>query len=143
IVAVPPGPASKTAVRSTPCPGSTLAAEAVKLVRVGTNEDENVTVVCFFELAVMDPWLSVAVREYVVVAEGLTLTLVLPVTSPTPLSIARLVVMPTTFHLRVLLWPLLICEGSARKLVIVGGLTTFTVACLSNLVPVPSIAIRS
>jgi len=61
IVAVPPGPASKTAVRATPCPGSTLAAEAEKLVTVGTKDDENVTVVCLVELAVREPWVLVAV----------------------------------------------------------------------------------
>ena len=40
----------------------TLAAEAVKLVRVGMKEVENVTVVCLVEVAVIEPWLSVAVR---------------------------------------------------------------------------------
>jgi len=55
IVAVPPGPESKTAVRVTPCPEPTLAADVVKLVRVGTKDDEIVSVVCFVEVAVKEP----------------------------------------------------------------------------------------
>jgi hypothetical protein len=54
----------------------------------------------------------------------------------------RLVVVPTTFQASMLLWPVLIVEGLAVKLAMVGGLTTVTVAWAENLVPVPSMAVR-
>ncbi len=111
---------------------------------VGTATDENFTVVWAVVVAVKDPTVFPAVRVYVVVAVGLTVTLGLVITSPIPLSILRLVA-PFTDQVNVLLCPPLIVGGLAVKFVITGVGTTVTVAramtvALEGPVPVAFVA---
>ena len=94
-----------------------------------------VTVAC----AVTEPARLVAVSVYVVVAEGVTSFDVVPVTTPTALSMLRLLA-PETDHESVVLAPTLMFAGLAAKLVIVGSDTTVTVA-VANVDPAALVAV--
>ena len=84
----------------------------------GTAAEDTLTVVC----AVTAPVLPVAVSVYVVVAAGVTVTLVLLVTSPIPLSRVTFVA-PETFQASVTCWPGAAAEGVAVNEEITAGAT--------------------
>ena len=68
--------------------------------------------------------------------------MLVPVTVPTPLSMLKLVA-PDTVQLKLLLWPTVMVEGVAMKLVMVGGCgagLTVTVAVAVTL-PTPFVAV--
>src|SRR5512147_1830069 len=82
------------------------------------NEPPTITVTTAVALTL--PAALLAVSRYVVVVDGATCLLVRPVTSPTPLSIPRLVA-PVTDQVSVVTCPVPMAEGEAAKLSIVGA----------------------
>jgi hypothetical protein len=110
-----------TQLSVTDWPAATLAGVAVKLVIAGGLPAAIVTLA----VAVVDPKLFLAVRVYVVVADGFTAVDV-PVTAPTP-ELMVSVGEPVVVQASVLVWPAPTLAGVAVKLVIAGGLPTLTV----------------
>jgi predicted RecA/RadA family phage recombinase len=115
--------------------GFRIDGDAVKLAIEGAAT--TVTVTC--AVAVVSA-AFVAVNVYVVVADGVTLTLV-PVTVPTLLSMLTLVA-PVTDQLSVVVPPAVIVDEAAVKLAIEGAATTVTVTCAVAVVPAEFVAVR-
>jgi hypothetical protein len=123
------------------CPPLMVAGLAVKLVITGAGT--TVTVVRATTEAEEEPPPAelMAVNRYVVVFAGFTVTLLRPVTSPTPWLMLRLVA-PVTDQFKVVLWISLVTAGLAVKLWIAGLSTTVSVSDALLDCPAGFVAVR-